>query len=68
MCSEGAYVIGLEPANCLVEGQEEEKNRGTLQYIEPGGRRHYEAEIGVLTSNEEILKIEERIAAIKDQN
>ncbi len=65
MCSEGAYVIGLEPANCWVEGQEKERDRGTLQYIEPVGRKHYEAEIGVLTSNEEISNIENRISAIK---
>ena len=67
MCSEGTYVIGLEPANCSVEGQKKENERGTLQHIAPGERRHYEAEIGVLTSNEEITKIEERIATIKDQ-
>jgi hypothetical protein len=36
-----------------------------MQYIEPGGRRHHESEIGVLRSREEIEKLEEKIASIK---
>ena len=66
MCGEGTYVMGLEPSNCGVEGRAKERERGTLQYIEPGGRRHYEVEIGVLTSNEEIDEFQEKIA--KTQN
>jgi len=65
MCGEGAYVMGLEPANCGVDGRAKEREHGTLQYISPGGRKHYEVEIGVLTSNEEIAQMEEKIAAIK---
>jgi hypothetical protein len=68
MCGEGAYVVGLEPANCGVEGRAMERESGTLQSLEPGGRKHYEVEIGVLTSNAEIGKMEERIAAIKTRN
>ncbi len=66
MCGEGTYVMGLEPSNCGVEGRAKERERGTLQFIEPGGRRHYEVEIGVLTSNAEIDAFEEKIA--KTQN
>ncbi|MFP6725056.1 MAG: aldose 1-epimerase family protein [Candidatus Poribacteria bacterium] len=54
MMDERGYVIGLEPANCWVDGRTKERQRGTLDYLEPGGRRHYEVEIGVLTSNQEI--------------
>ena len=54
LCSQGAYVMGLEPSNCRVDGRASERERGTLQHIEPGGRRHYEVEISVLTSNAEI--------------
>lgn len=68
MNGEGTYVVGLEPANCWVEGREKERERGTLQYIEPGGRRHYEVEIGVLTSNEEIDSVAKKIAAIEANN
>lgn len=49
----GLYVVGLEPANCLVEGRAKERARGTLVYLQPGERREYRVEIAVLTSNEE---------------
>ena len=65
MNGEGTYVIGLEPANCWVEGRAKEREQGTLQYIEPGGRRHYEVEIGVLSTNAEIDSFAEKIEAIK---
>lgn len=67
MMGEGLYVVGLEPANCLVEGRAAERERGTLRFIEPGGRRHFEMEIGVLRSNEEIDEIARRIEEIKDK-
>lgn len=63
MCGQGTYVMGLEPSNCRVAGRAMERQNGTLQYIEPGGRRHYEVEIGVLTSNAEIDALEAKIAA-----
>jgi hypothetical protein len=43
----GAYVLGLEPANCLVEGRRAERERGTLQLIQPGERREFKLEIEV---------------------
>lgn len=61
LCGQGAYVMGLEPSNCQVAGRSEERERGTLQHIEPGGRRHYEAEISVLTSISEISDLENKI-------
>jgi hypothetical protein len=39
MPGEGGYVLGLEPANCRVEGRSRERARGTLQHIAPGERR-----------------------------
>lgn len=61
LCGQGSYVMGLEPANCRVDGRASERERRTLQHIEPGGRRHYEVEISVLTSNEEINTLETKI-------
>ena len=46
MMGEGAYVVGLEPANCQVEGRCAERERGTLQVLEPGESRRYRLEIG----------------------
>ncbi|GIX05905.1 MAG: DUF4432 domain-containing protein [Candidatus Poribacteria bacterium] len=67
MLAEGTYVLGIEPANCLVEGRAAEREQGTLEYIEVGGRRHFETEIGVLTTPEEIEAFESRIAAIRSR-
>jgi hypothetical protein len=48
MVGEGDYVLGFEPANCLVEGRAKERERGTLQFIEPGEAREFVVHIGVL--------------------
>lgn len=47
MLGEGTYVLGLEPANCLVEGRDKERKRGTLQFLEPGEERNIKLEIEV---------------------
>lgn len=36
MVSQGEYVLGLEPANCRVEGRAKERQEGTLQFLAPG--------------------------------
>ena len=45
----GVHVLGIEPANCHVEGRAKEKERGTLVTLEPGQSLNYELklEIGV---------------------
>lgn len=42
---EGLYVVGLEPANCHVEGRCAEREMGTLQILQPGEVRLYHLEI-----------------------
>ena len=42
---EGLYVVGLEPANCHVEGRIRERERGTLPMLTPGETRRYRLEI-----------------------
>jgi hypothetical protein len=51
MVAEGEYVLGFEPANCLVEGRAKERERGTLQFLEPGETREFLVHIGVLDGN-----------------
>lgn len=69
MMDAGAYVVGMEPANCLVLGRAHERAAGTLQFLEPGERREYELEIGVLAGPEEIARLEtacqEAVAAMQ---
>jgi len=36
MTGQGEYVVGLEPANCFPEGQEQNAQRGTLRMLAPG--------------------------------
>jgi len=64
MNGEGTYVVGMEPANCLVEGRDKERESGTLQFLQPGEKREYDLEIGVLASIEEIEKLETSINSI----
>lgn len=47
MTGEGTYVLGLEPANCRVEGRDKERQKGTLQFLNPGEERIISLEIGV---------------------
>lgn len=46
MMGEGAYVVGIEPANCHVEGRPAEREKGTLQILQPLETRRYAMEVG----------------------
>ena len=48
MPAAGVYALGIEPANCRVEGRVAERERGTLEMLEPGEKRTYYLEIEVL--------------------
>lgn len=54
MVGEGEYVLGLEPANCWVEGRAKERERGTLQFLEPGEQRECVVHIGILDGSRAI--------------
>lgn len=43
----GVHVLGIEPANCYVEGRAAERARGTLTMLEPGELRTYKLAIEV---------------------
>ena len=57
----GEYVIGMEPANCWVEGRAKERSRGTLQFLEPGETRTYHLEISVISSKEDLAQVEKLV-------
>ena len=59
------YVVGMEPANCWVEGRNKDRERGTLQFLKIGETREYHLEIGVLTDAGEVREIEELIESLK---
>ncbi|NQX67169.1 DUF4432 family protein [Paenibacillus alba] len=42
MAGAGTHVLGIEPANCYVEGRRAERERGSLVFLEPGETVSYE--------------------------
>ncbi len=67
MTCQGTYVVGMEPANCLVEGRDKDRARGILQFIEPGEKRRFDLEIGCLTSKSQIEALDRATAAVLAQ-
>lgn len=59
------YVVGMEPANCWVEGRAKERERGTLRFLEPGEVRKYGIEIGVLDGEEQVAEFEGKVRSLK---
>ena len=47
----GEHVLGIEPANCYVEGRAVERQRGTLVYLEPGESKNYALELEVFADS-----------------
>ena len=43
----GVHVLGIEPANCYVEGRAKERERGTLVILEPGQSLSYELKLEI---------------------
>lgn len=64
MMGERDYVVGMEPATNTVQGRAEERRAGRLRNIEPGESRHYNLEIGVLTSERETTAIAREIRSL----
>jgi hypothetical protein len=54
----GTYVLGLEPANCLVMGRQAERERGTLQMLAPGETREMILQLGVVEGETEIAALQ----------
>ena len=52
MMGESTYVVGIEPSNCWVEGRAKDRERGILQYLEPGESRDYHLNISFLAGKE----------------
>jgi len=61
MMGEGEYVVGMEPANCGVEGRAKDREREILQFLKPGEVREFKLEVGVLTGRKQIQEFEEKV-------
>lgn len=58
MMDQGTYVVGMEPGNGLPLGRAVERAEGRLQFLEPGERREYHLEIGVVQGQAQIAALE----------
>ena len=47
MVGEDVYCVGIEPANCLVEGRDKDRANGILEFLDPGETRSYHLEVSV---------------------
>jgi len=55
---EATYVVGIEPCNAWVMGRAIERAEGRLQFLEPGERREYHLEIGIVEGPTQVAAIE----------
>lgn len=60
MMGRGFYAVGIEPANCLVEGRARERAAGTLQFLSPGEEKHFLVQIGVLEGESALKQFTEQ--------
>lgn len=63
MMGEGQYAVGIEPCTNTF-GRDIARQRGQLITLQPGERREYEIEVGVIENSKEAQAFKERVAAI----
>jgi hypothetical protein len=65
MMGEGTYALAMEPSTNRDAGRADARERGELQWLEPGERRRYDLEIGALPGAAAIGEFETRVRAIR---
>ena len=61
---EGIFALGFEPGNCSPHGRDKERERGTLQFLEPGESKDFNIEFSVLEGAHSIENAERMITDI----
>jgi Domain of unknown function (DUF4432) len=64
MLGEGTYAVGLEPSTNRDTGRFDARDRGELQWLEPGETRRYDLEIGALAGAGAIAGFETRVSRL----
>jgi hypothetical protein len=64
MLGQGTYVVGIEPSTNRTSGRIPAREAGELIILAPGETRHYDLELGALTSTDAIDSFASRVAAI----
>lgn len=61
----GDYTLGLEPANCHVEGRGKERKEGTLRFLKPGETEEHVLEFGIAEGDKAIQELTEYIGSLR---
>jgi hypothetical protein len=64
MMGEGTYALAMEPSTNRDAGRWDARERGELQWLGPGERRHYDLEIGALNGLASIGEFEARVSRL----
>ena len=64
MMGEGTYALAMEPSTNRDAGRPDARERGELQWLEPGEQRQYELEIGALAGAAAIGEFGTRVARL----
>jgi hypothetical protein len=66
MPGEGTYALGLEPSTNRDAGRADARERGELQWLDPGETRRYDLEIGALHGAAALDEFRDRVSGISD--
>jgi len=64
MMGEGTYALAMEPSTNRDAGRQDARERGELQWLEPGEDRRYVLEIGALPGMTAIGEFEARVSRL----
>src|SRR5215467_16334800 len=64
MMGEGTYALALEPSTNRDAGRQDARERGELQWLQPGEERRYVLEIGALPGVTAIGEFESRVSRL----
>ena len=64
MMGEGTYALAMEPSTNRDAGRQDARERGELQWLEPGEERRYTLEIGALPGQAAIGEFEARVSRL----
>lgn len=62
---QGIYVSGVEPGNCIPEGQNAARRSGRLELLPPGASRTFHCRLTVLEGSQAVKACQERINQIQ---
>lgn len=63
---QGQYITGIEPGNCIPEGQTSARANERLVTLEPGESRAFQCEMTVLPNEDAVRAARERVDALED--